>query len=383
MVMALEGIKILDLSQHLPGNYVTHLLGDLGADVLKVEQPDRNRPGGSSDPLTPNSAVLNRNKRSIALNLKYPEAREVFYALVADADVVLEGYRPGVAERLGVNYEHLRELNPRIIYCAISGYGQDGPYRLHPGHDANYIALAGVLGLAKRTADGVPAIPPVNVGDFGGGTMFACIGILSAIIARQMTGRGQFVDISMVDGTLSWLGARDAAAFLAGGSEDRAERPQYNVYECKDGGFFSLGILEPWFWERWCNYLGRPDFHPLTPELSPQVLEHHRQLFKTRTRDEWTRIFEELEVEGAPVLSPQEAFSHPQVLHRKMVVEAPRPGEGKVKQVGLPVKLSDTPGGIRGPAPRLGEHTDEVLRDLGYSNERIAALRATGAIKSG
>lgn len=386
MMLPLEGIRILDLSQHFPGEYCTCLLGDLGADVLRVDQPDR--PGRSEEMLSRNE-VLDRNKRSIALNLKLPAAREILYKLVEGWDVVLEGYRPGVAKRLGVDYETLRGFNPRLIYCSISGYGQSGPYQQLAGHDINYMALSGILGLSG-SKEGPPIIPGINVADLGGGTMFAAIGILTAIIAREKTGKGQYVDVAMLDGLLSWLSGIYAATYLMRGIIPRrgelqlgGARPGYNLYETADGCYITLGVLEPWFWERLCKALGREDFIPhqnASGERRQEVFAAFRQIFKTKTRDEWFEFLREQDIEVAPLYSFEEVFADPQVLHRGMVVEVPRPNGGHVKQIGIPIKFSETPGTVRSAAPRTGQHTEEVLRGLGYPSERIEALRREGAI---
>lgn len=394
MALALEGIRILDLSIASPGGFCTLILADLGAEVIMVEQPRlegaRQRGSPNSPALEPGNLALNRNKKSIALNLKTQAAREVFYKLAERSDVILEGFRPGVVKRLRIDYDTIKEINPRIIYCSISGYGQDGPYRDLPGHDLNYIAMGGILGIIGPKG-GPPSLPGISIGDQGGGSMFATIGILIALLARERTGRGQFVDVSILDGLLSWLTGRAGRFFATGESPRPGEmplaglQPSYNIYQTKDGGYISLGVLEPWFWERLCRALGREDLVPwqgASGEKGEEIFAFFRDTFRTRTKEEWFRLLREQDIEVAPVQSFVEAFSDPHVLHRQMVVEVEHPLFGRSRQVGIPIKFSETPGQIRTPAPLLGQHTEEILRALGYGPEEIADLRRTGAIAS-
>ena len=419
MTMALEGIKVLDLSRLAPGPFCSMLLGDLGADVLLVEAPPEQLPGrgaaigGGAPPpasappvfgaagratappvlgaggLLPRQAynALGRNKRSIVLNLRSDEGREVFYKLAKDADVVLEGFRPGVVARLGVDYDSVSKINPRIVYCSLSGYGQTGPYSQLVGHDINYISVGGALGLVGWP-DTPPAIPMNLLADFAGGGLHAAFAILAAIIAREKTGRGQYVDIAMSDGVL-YLLASAISGYLGSGNVPtrgatmlNGTAAHYNVYECADGKWLSIGSLEPHFWANLCKTLGREDLlpHQNNREKRDEIAAFFRQTFKTKTRDEWFGIMQQIDICVAPVYTLDEALSDPQNLAREMVVEVNHPQLGKVRQVGIGPKLSDTPGSVRSTAPGPGEHTNAVLAALGYSSDKVAAMREKGAI---
>jgi crotonobetainyl-CoA:carnitine CoA-transferase CaiB-like acyl-CoA transferase len=403
MSMALEEIKVLDLSRLAPGPFCSMLLGDLGADVLLVEAPPDQLPGrgfaaaagGAARPgPTPEQMArgpaynaLGRNKRSIVLNLRSDEGRAVFFKLAKDADVVLEGFRPGVVKRLGVDYEAVRKVNPRVVYCSLSGYGQTGPYSQLVGHDINYISIGGALGLTGWP-DTPPAIPMNLLADFAGGGLHAAFAILAAIIARGHTGRGQYVDIAMSDGVL-YLLASAIGPVLAGGqppargaSQLNGAVPHYNVYECADGKWLSLGSLEPHFWANLCKVLGREDLLPNQNNraMHPETFEFFRTTFKTKPRDEWFRILQEVDICAAPVYALDEALADPQNVAREMVIEVDHPELGKIRQVGIGPKLSDTPGKVRSTASRPGQHTDEVLSSLGYSAEQMASMREAGAI---
>lgn len=400
MSMALEGIKIIDLTRLAPGPYCTMILADLGADVIKVG--DINPPTGRRaeqageapeqvGALTPDSPhnALNRNKRSIGLNLKHQDARSVFHKMAETADVVVEEFRPGVTKRLGIDYDTLSRINPRIIYCAITGYGQDGPYQNAVGHDINYISTAGALGLLGEKKGGKP-VPPLNLlADFAGGGMHGAIGILAALMARQHTGKGQFVDIAMTDGVVSLLTATLSNYSLTGGVPERggfgvtSSTPHYNTYLCQDDKYLSLGSLEPWFLANLCRAVGCEHLipGPLDQSKTEALLEHFVKVFKTKPRDEWVEILRQTDTCVAPVYLLDELERDPHLIHRKMIVEMDHPEAGKVKQAGILVKLSDTPGQIRRLAPGIFEHTDEVLSDLGYRTEEIERLKKEGAIK--
>jgi len=373
------------------------MLGDMGAEVIKIEQlpaPGARRAGSGISPMDEEGMkraayyALNRNKKSVGLNLKSEGGRDIFHRLAEKADVIVEGFRPGVMKRLGVDYQSVSRTNPRVIYCSITGYGQDGPYQMLPGHDVNYIAMGGALNLIGP-AEGPPVIPLNLVGDYAGGTLHAVIGILLALIARERTGKGQQVDISMTDGVVSLLAAVASDYFFSGSVPKRAGNllgggaPCYNVYETKDGNYISLGCLEPWFWESLCRALGREDFVPYQwdDDRHEEMLSYFREVFRTKTRDEW---FDELRAKDVPVAKVyalNEVFADPQMLHRRMMVEVDHPSKGKIRQVGIAIKLSDTPGEIRCLSPFFGEHTDEVLLGLGYSAKEIEELRRAGKIR--
>lgn len=396
-MMPLEGIRVLDLSRLAPGPFCTMLLGDLGADVLLVEAPADALPSGGARPALAGEDegaeraaafnALGRNKRSIVLNLRQEEGRRIFYRLAKTADVVLEGFRPGVVKRLAVDYETLREINPRIVYCSLSGYGQDGPYSGLVGHDINYISIGGALGIIG-SPDGPPAIPFNIIADFAAGGLHAAYAILAALLARERTGRGQYLDIAMSDGVIYLLALpfmqyfssgrplRPGAEMLNGGA------PFYNVYETKDGRWLSIGSLEPHFYANLCRALGREDFVPLQGDTSrwDEMSAFLREAFRGKTRDEWFDLLRQTDVCVAPVYGLDEAAEDAHNRRRGMVLEIDHPTLGKVRQVGIGTKFSETPGAVRSLAPRPGQHTDEVLAALGYDQTQIDTLRRLGAI---
>jgi len=405
--LALDGIRVLDLSRLLPGGFCSLLLADFGADVVKVEDTGMgdyirwsppHYDGAHESASSALFLALNRNKRSIRLDLKSDGGREALLALVRDADVVLESFRPGVLERLGVGYERMRAENPRIVYCAISGYGQDGPKRGASGHDMNYLGLVGLLGLTGAAGGGAGGGPIQSAGqiaDLGGGALMAAFGIMAALRERDGdgtpdhpgSGEGQLVDVSMSDGALSWL-AMVAAAFFADGTVPRrGDLPLagalicYRPYECADG-WVSLGALEPKFWQAWCRGVGREELVASQFERpGSQAHTEVSEIFKARTRSEWEAFAREHDCCLEPVLELDEALSSQLVKERAMVVELDQPGAGRpVRQLGIPVKLGRTPGEhARLPGPQLGEHTEEVLLTAGYTPEQIAALLDSGA----
>ena len=399
-MLALEGIKVLDFCRNAPGMFATMILADMGADVLMVERPmDEARAAyerivaGIETPEDERRHAsfnaLQRNKRSIALNLKEPEALEIFRQLAADADVVVEGFRPGVVNRLGVGYEQVKEINPRAVYCSVSGYGQTGPYAQMAGHDINYISFAGALGLIGDSPDGKPAIPLNLIADYAGGGLCGAVGILAALMAREKTGRGQYVDIAMTEGVLYMLCGMIADALsqgykpARGGTRLNGGSPYYNVYRTADGKYFSIAAIEPWFWENLCRAIGREDLIPHQSAGDEKRTEIARTLeatFLTRTRDEWFEALRDANISVGKVYDLEEPLDDPQVLARGMVVELEAPGvpNGQVRQPGIPFLLSETPGQVRHPGSVIGQHTAEVLADLGYDSARIADLKAKG-----
>ena len=404
-MLALEGIKVLDFCRNAPGMFATMILADLGADVLMVERPmDETRaayerivagiesPGDERRHAAFNA--LQRNKRSIALNLKEPEALEVFRRLACDADVVVEGFRPGVVDRLGVGYRQVSEINPRAVYCSVSGYGQTGPYSQMAGHDINYISFAGALGLIGDSPDGKPVIPLNLIADYAGGGLCGAVGILAALMAREKTGKGQYVDIAMTEGVLYMLCGAIADALSQGYTAKRGANrlnggsPFYNVYRTADGKYFSIAAIEPWFWENLCRAIGREDLIPHQQAGEEKRAEIARTLeatFLTKTRDEWFEVLKDANISVGKVYDLDEALADPQAIARNMVVEieAPGVGEGKVTQPGIPFHLSATPGAVRHPGSVTGQHTAEVLADLGYSSIQIDGLLARGVAAAG
>jgi crotonobetainyl-CoA:carnitine CoA-transferase CaiB-like acyl-CoA transferase len=397
-MLALEKIRVLELTPLAPGEFCTMILGDFGAEVLKIESPagklalalqgEVNRKEAAYNP-------LDRNKKSIVLNLKSEAGRQVFYRLAQQADVIVEGFRPGVVKRLGIDYDTINKLNPKIVYCSLSGYGQDGPYRDFPGHDINYISIAGVLGLIGPS--GMPPAIPMNfIADFAGASLYGVIGIVMALVARNETGKGQYVDAAFTDGVISLTTSMTAQYFLHGLVPKRGETmlhgayPYYGVYETKDGKYISIGCVEPHFWENLCRLLGREDYIPYQVAMDhfrqkpedekwEEISSYLKQSFLTKTRDEWFELLIQKDIPAGKVYTLDEVFSDPQVLQREMVTEVEHPTFGKIKQAGIAPKLSHTPGKVRTFTPLTGEHTEEVLRGLGYSREEIENLRQEGA----
>jgi crotonobetainyl-CoA:carnitine CoA-transferase CaiB-like acyl-CoA transferase len=394
MAGAFAGLRFLDLSRLLPGPYCSLLFADLGAEVIKVEEPGRGDYARRTPPFWKDSDVgayfllLNRNKKSLAVDLKAEAGKAIFRRLARTADVLLESFRPGVMDRLGVGWELLRFENPGLVYCAISGYGQDGPYRSLVGHDVNYMGYAGALSVTGPR-DGPPLTPGVQVADLGGGALLAAFAIAAALHHRQASGRGQFLDVSMTDGVVSWLIPHLAAFFATGRVPARARErlnggwPCYGVYEAADGGHVTLGALEPQFWANFCRLAGREDLRPLQHAEGGErdhVEGELRRLFRTRTRAEWVELLQQADVCAGPVLGLDEVVRDPQLVGRGLFTEVDHPALGRVPQVGFPVRMSATPGRVATPPPGLGEHTDAVLQGLGYDAPAIAAFRRDGVV---
>ncbi|WP_421548509.1 CaiB/BaiF CoA transferase family protein [Pseudomonas sp. QD4] len=383
----LATLKVLDFSTLLPGPFASLLLADMGADVVRIESPTRMDLLRVLPPhdhgVSASHAYLNRNKRSLALDLKQPEALEVVRQLVLDYDIVLEQFRPGVMERLGLGYEALKALNPKLIYVSITGYGQTGPYRERAGHDINYLALAGLASYTGRQDSG-PLPLGIQAADIAGGSLHGVIGLLAAVIARQHSGVGQHLDVSMTDCAFS-LNAMAGAGYLACGVEPQREDQMlnggsfYDYYRSRDGRWLSVGSLEPGFMQALCDALGRPEL--AAQGLSPrpeqqQALKQALQIeFEKRDFAELCELFAALDACVEPVLSFAEALEHPQLQARQLVSQVPR-GDGSTQaQMACPLKFSQ---GL--PEPRhigaaVGAHSEQVLRELGYSPERIDQLR--------
>ncbi|HLJ02735.1 MAG TPA: CaiB/BaiF CoA-transferase family protein [Solirubrobacteraceae bacterium] len=394
---ALEGIRVLDLSRLLPGGFCSLILADFGADVIKVEDTGMGDYIRFASPryagAHPTAAgalflALNRGKRSIRIDLKTDPGKQVLRRLAQSADVLLESFRPGVLDRLGVGYEALRAENPGLVYCAITGYGQDGPNRDRSGHDMNYLGLNGLLGLTGE-ADGAPVQSAGQIADLGGGALTAALGIMLALRERERSGQGQLVDCSMFDGSLAWLALVAAEALAPNGRAPmRGRLPLaggitcYRPYACADG-YVTLGALEPKFWAAFCRGVGREDLleHAFDPPGSA-AHETVTQIFAARTREQWRVFASEHDCCLEPVLRLEEALASEQVLARGMIVELEQPGaEQPVRLLGPPLKLSRTPADpARAPGPALGEHTDEVLAEAGFSAEEIAALHESAAV---
>ncbi len=390
----LHGVRVLDLTRLLPGPVCTLHLADMGADVIKIEDTGAGDYARWQEPRqavhSPYFLCLNRNKRSVALDLRSEEGRGIFMSLAGDADVVVEGFRPGVVDRLGVGYEAVRGINPRVVYCAISGYGQDGPYRPRAGHDVNYCSYAGVTDQIGA-AGGPPVVPNFQIADVLGGAASAAIGILGALVDARSSGEGRYVDVSMTDCTLAHAVVAFANMLAHGRPLERGEGfisgelPCYNVYETSDGRHMSLGALEEKFWHAFCDAAGRPDLkdkHMLSGERARAAREEVADLFRSRPRSYWTALGEEHDCCLAPVLTIAEAMENPQLRHRNMFVDTEHPTDGPVTQIAFPIKFSDDAFAVARHAPGHGEHTAEVLSELGYTSADVDRLKAEGVVVS-
>lgn len=373
----LHGIKVLDFSRLAPGPYGAMLLADLGADVVRVD-----RGAGGAD-VSRFGDVVGRGKRSIALDLKNPDAVEAALRVLEGCDVLLEGFRPGVMERLGLGPDDVAARNPRVIYARLTGWGQDGPLALRAGHDINYIAVSGVLHAIGRAGEN--PLPPLNlIGDFAGGGLLCAFGIVCALLERQTSGKGQVVDAAMVDGAMNLF------SFLASAVHANMWGPRgtnlldtgahfYEVYETSDSGYMSVGAIEPQFYAEWLDGIGMTDDEQFKKQHDAsqwrELKERTAEIFKTKTRDEWDAIFATRDACTYPVLSPKEAPTHPYNAERKTHVEG---GFGVLQPAPAP-RFSRTPGAVTEPAPEGGGHTTEVLKEAGYSDGEIEKLIATGA----
>lgn len=384
----LAGVRVLDLSRLLPGGFCTALLGDMGADVVKIEQPVKGDYMRWGDPKfgaeSAASWVIDRNKRSVSLDLKHPDGVTALLDLARGAQVIVESFRPGVVDRLGVGYEAISAVNPAIVYCSISGHGQDGPLRLMPGHDINYVGRAGVLSISGPK-DGLPAVPGVQVADLGTGGLFSAAGILAALYRARETGEGDYIDISMTDGALAWLTVHLEDYFASGVDPGRegmilnGRFPCYNVYRCADGRHITVGAIESQFWSALCELTGRTDLLPTRED--PEAIATWREVFATRPRDEWVALLQDDACVG-PVNDFAEAAAEPQVTGREMIVDQEHPEAGTVRQIGNPVRMRNHPVGVRTAAPKLGADTRDLLAEAGYPEERIASLLSSGAAAS-
>src|SRR5437667_2776235 len=394
----LDGITVLEVARVPPAEMPGMFLADMGADVLKIETPGLDHTDDPDAQRRAAFAFVNRNKRSMALNMKAPEGQEIFRRLATNADVIVEGFRPGVMKRLGADYETIRALNARIVYCSLSGFGQSGPAAEYPAHDLNYLSLAAVLGLIGER-DRKPAIPLNLVADYAGASLHGALGIVLALFARERTGRGQHVDVSYLDTTISLLAATpnmrfffsDGVAPTRGEGVLAGSYPYYAIYETRENKLLTIACTEPWLWENFCKAINRPDLLKFARKPDQFVRAANAEedaarreieaVIKTRTRDEWYEILVKADVCVGKVYDVEEMVRDPQINHRQMIIEAEHPTFGKVKQFGIAIKLSETPGSVRSAAPLAGEHTDVVLRDIGMSAAEIAGLRAKKVVE--
>ena len=385
---ALDGYKILDFTTLLPGPYATMTLADMGAEVLKISGKDKydlvvNWPPVVSDTqVTGVQAWLGRNKKTMFLNLKKPKAVEVVKKLVAEYDIVVEQFRPGVMDKLGVGYDALREVNPKLIYCAITGYGQDGPFAMKAGHDINYLFRSGIAWAAGRRESG-PSLYNFQIADVAGGSMNAVSAILAAIIYRERTGEGQFIDVSMQDSVIPF-NSMDGAAYFAGGPMPARESGLlngggiYDFYETADGRYMSVGSLEPKFFAALCEAMGHSEWKDgkILRTEAAMVKQAFREVFRTKTQKEWVEIFSTLDACVEPVMDLQEVSEDEHLLHRGMwpEVQIPLSDGVTIKQMGCPVHLSKCPPRYSHAGYPEGYHTEEILTSLGYAKEEIDTM---------
>ncbi|HPG72623.1 MAG TPA: CaiB/BaiF CoA-transferase family protein [Syntrophales bacterium] len=392
MILPLEGFRVLELSANYPGSLCTLLLADLGAEVIKIERPGGGDPGRSTPPLAKKTGVffhmLNRNKKSLTLDIRKPQGRKILLGLSERVDVFVENSRPGNLGRLGLGYGDVAVVNPRIVYCSITGFGHDGPCRDVPAHDINFLALSGILGLIGDKGP-VPAVSDITLAGTGAGGINAALGILAALLQRERTGRGQFVDAAILDGLTPFL-LLPMCLFMQAGKRPQRDPSMpggdyafWNVYRTKDGRYISLGCWERKYWDRFCQAIGRGELsseHHAPPQRQADVIEEIRAIFLTKTRDEWMRALDPAEICYAPVNSLEEALAHPQVRHRGLWFTATHPEDGKIPQPGFPLKLGEYRPGWRTPPPGPGEHNREILGEIGIGENELSELKTQGVI---
>lgn len=374
----LKGIKILDLTRLLPGPMCTLHLADMGAEVLKIEDTAVGDYARVIPPIQNKNSfffnAVNRNKRSVAIDFTKDEGRKLFFKLAETTDVVVESFRPGVVKKMGIEYDSLKALNPRLVYCSITGYGQTGPYKDMAGHDLNFCAYAGILDRQGQT----PFIPNFQTADIAGGALNAAMGILAALVQQKMTGEGQYIDVSMLDGILAHTTPALAQIDFSEKNFLTGTLPCYAVYETADNKYMALGALEFKFWERFCKAVERVDlipFHMVTDEAAESIFAEVAAIFKSNTREHWTDKLKDSDCCASPVLSLKEAINNEQVQARNMVVKENHPQEGRVRQFSLPIKFSGFQFDVEQPAPQLGEHTEAELLKIGCSESEIQELR--------
>ncbi len=389
----LHGVRVLDISKYGPTRYSSMILGDLGAEVIVVDMPSN--AGQTLDVVSDDMGALyighNRGKKSIALNLKKVEGKEILYRLVEKVDVLIENNRPGVLKRRGMGYEAMSALNARLIYCSMTGYGQDGPYAQRTGHEINFAGIAGIMALTG-SKNGPPVyLQSPSIADLLGGVTQAVIAILAALYSREQTGRGQHIDVSITDGSAfyHWIDAQEY--LLNGNLPARAESATgsdvacMNTYRARDGKYFTLGCAEPWLWEGVCRLVGREDFiahHYDAGEKQREMYEAFSEAFATKDRDEWVRLLDEIGVGVGPVYDFEEMFADPHFVHRGITVPVDHPKLGRINVLNTPFRFSETPAEVRSSPPLRGQHTAEVMSSiLGYGDREIERFMQEGVVE--
>ena len=382
-VKLLDGVRILDLSRLLPGPYCTRLLADLGAEVIKVEEPTRGDYIRSLAPFENGVSIafelLNRGKKSIALNLETTHGKDILQELAAEADVLLESYRPGTAKKLGCDFESIRKVNERIVYCSLTAFGQTGPYKDLPGHDINCIALSGFLSLNGRDE---PVVPALQVGDLAGG-MLAALAIMTALFARQKRNEAQYIDVSMLDALLSWLILPLALHMGGNASMLAGELPFYRLYRTLDSRSLALGAIEPQFWEELCRLIKRPDLVPdqySSGDRRKEVVAAVQSALATKTSQEWFHLMREHSLPCTPFLTLDDVIEDPHVRQRHMLLKKDETGS-RVHYVGNPCKIAGLDEVELMSSPELGQHSTELLKEIGYSQDQIRSLIETGVLQ--
>jgi crotonobetainyl-CoA:carnitine CoA-transferase CaiB-like acyl-CoA transferase len=392
MALPLEGYRVLDLSAIYPGSLCTMILADLGAEVLKIESPAGGEPGRSIPPLVKKTGVLfhmlNRNKKSVTLDVRNPRGREVLLRLVERADVFVENTRPGNLGKIGLGYEDVVKINPRIVYCSITGFGQDGPLRDIPAHDINFLALSGILGLIGEKGR-APAIPDIQIAGAGAGGMNAAMGVIASLLRRERTGKGQYIDAAILDGLVPYL-TLSMCQFMHNGKQPRRGESLFsggyafwNVYRTKEGRYISLGCWEKKYWENFCRAVNREDLareQHAPPPRQNEIIDEVRSIFMAKTRDEWLEALDPSDICYAPVNSLKEALEHPQIRHRVLWFKEKHPEDGEIPQPGFPMKFNEDQPGWRTPPPGLGEHNRQILDELGIDEVELRELKAAGII---
>lgn len=391
MEEALKNLKVIDLCRSYPPAFASACLADFGADVVRIDMPGFSLPIPLKGGPEKFSAYyfLDRNKRALSLNLKSKQGVEIFLKLAKQSDVIIENSKPGTMDNMGIGYSKIKKLNPGVIFCSVSGFGQDGPYSMLPGHDSNYLGIAGALSLLGAK-DSPPIIPSNIIADMAGAAMHSLVAVLIALLARKNTGKGQFIDISYTDTVFSLLAFQTAMYFLTGMTARRGENfltgsePFVANYRTKDGNYFNIACVEPRLWKNLCQALGCEQFisHQWTEDKrkKEEIFSFFEEIFPTKTRDEWWEWAKDKDIAAAPVLHPEEALNDPQIIHRKMIMELDHPVLGKVMQLGSPFKLSETPATHRRFSPTPGQDTVEILKELGYDEQEIGSFKAGGII---